>query len=522
MLQALREKAPKARISKSSTMIAPTKGWYVYDNLANMPEGTAFLLENMFPAPDYVRLRGGCSAFATGMGANSVSSILTYVAGSGERMFACAGGNIYDVTSGGAVGAPAVSGLSSDVWEAVNMTTTGGSFLFCLNGVDDGQLFDGATWANTAVTGVSENLCKAPYVFKNRIYFIQKDTTDVWYLNVDSIGGAATKLALGGVFQRGGTVEAIASWSVQHSTTGYDDHIVFISSEGEAAIYSGSFPGGTDWGLVGLLRMGRPIGGARCVQKFGGDLGVLTDRGIVPMSKAIQLDEAALNAAAITQPIDPEFRRVVNERQQLDGWQMCQHPTQQMFVLNIPTISGTAPIQFAANMISGAWCRFTGWDAACFATFGSELYYGTKDGRVMLADSGGIDDAAAYTGTIFWSYSDLKAETLRKAVTMARPNVQASFVPAGKLTMRRDYDYVVPSAPLTSAAPPAVAVWDSATWDISTWPSVITTPYAKWRAVTGFGTMIAPVYQVTVGTTADIDLRVTSIDLLYEVGEVLG
>lgn len=523
MLAPLRERTKQNRVSKNATLIAPTKGWYVYDNLASMPEGTAFLLENVFPAPDYVRLRGGCTAYATGMGSSTtVASLLTYVSGSSSKLFACAGGNIYDVTSGGAVGAAAVTGLNSDYWDAVNMTTSGGSFLFCLNGADDGRLYDGSSWTTTAVTGVSENVCKAPYVYKNRIYFVQNNTMNVWYLPVDSIGGAATQFSLGGVFQRGGYVVAIGSWSVEHSNTGYDDHVVFVSSEGEAAVYSGSYPGDASWTLAGLFRIGKPIGGSRCVQKFGGDLGILTDRGIVPMSKAVTLDEAALSNAAITQPIDPEFRRVVFDRRSMSGWQMCQYPAKQMFILNIPKVTGQAPIQFAANMISGAWCRFTGWDAACFTTLDSLLFYGTKDGRVMQADTGAIDDTAPYTGTIFWSFSDMGAQTMRKSMRMARINVQSSFVPTGRFTMRKDFDFSIPSGPTSSAAPPDGALWDSAVWDSASWPSVVTTPYAKWQTVSGFGATIAPVWQVTVGDTDDIDLRVTSLDLLYEIGEVLG
>jgi hypothetical protein len=193
-----------------------------------------------------------------------------------------------------------------------------------------------------------------------------------------------------------------------------------------------------------------------------------------------------------------------------------------MFVLNIPTPSGLTPTQFVANMVSGAWCRFTGWNAASFATFDSELYWGSKDGRVFKGDAGGLDDTAAYTATIFPSFTDLKNPTLRKAVTLARANVQSNFVPAGRFTIRKDYDFSVPNAPVSAPAPPLGAVWDTAIWDTSIWPSVTTSPYSQWRTVTCFGSMISPVWQVTVGTAEDIDCRMTSIDVLYEVGEVIG
>ena len=43
-----------------------------------------------------------------------------------------------------------------------------------------------------------------------------------------------------------------------------------------------------------------------------------------------------------------------------------------------------------------------------------------------------------------------------------------------------------------------------------------------WRGLSGLGTMIAPVYQVTVSTTEDVDLRLYSLDLTFEQGEVFG
>lgn len=43
------------------------------------------------------------------------------------------------------------------------------------------------------------------WVYKNRLFFVEKDSLNAWYLPVDSIGGAAEKFPLGGVFTRGGS-----------------------------------------------------------------------------------------------------------------------------------------------------------------------------------------------------------------------------------------------------------------------------------------------------------------------------
>jgi len=511
-----------SRVSRGQSLIAPTKGWYIYDNLAKMPPGTAYLLENMFPAPDYVRVRGGSQEYASGMGSSTtIASLLTYNAGSTEKMFACGGGSFWDVSTGGAVGAADVTGLSNNYWEAVNFQTTGGNYLWALNGADAGKIYDGSSWADISITNVSNAVIKAPWVYKNRIYCLEKDTTNAWYLPVDSIAGAATKFALGGVFPRGGSLAAIGAWSVD-STSGYDDHIVFLSTQGEAAVYSGGYPGATDWGLVGLYRIGKPIGAPRCIQKFGGDLGIMTELGIVPISKCVLIDEAAIANVSVTKPIAPEWRRIVQDRRTLDGWQMTSIPFSQMFVVNIPKLTEAEPVQFVANMISGAWCRFSGWDAACFANFQSEMYWGTKDGRVMKGDTTGIDGTTPYTATMFMSFSDLGTPARRKVMRLARANKQSSFTPTEQFTIRADYNFTKPTGPTSSTAPTSDAVWDTAVWDTTLWPAVTTSPFNSWKSVTGIGSVVAPVWQATLGTTQDIDCRITSVDVMFEIGEAIG
>lgn len=517
----LREKSKWGRIVTNVNMPSPTKGWYVNDNLASMPPETAYVLENWFPYEDYIKLRGGSSAFATNMGAYTVERLMIYKGGATEKMYACVNGKIYDVSAGGSMSSAAVSSLTNNKWDYVNFTTSGGSFLLAVNGADDGRLFDGSSWTTTSITGVSESALNAVTAFKNRLYFIEAGTSNIWYLAVDSIAGAATKFSVGGVFPLGGTVAAIGTWSVD-AGDGRADRFIIVTSEGEVAIYTGSYPGDAAWTLTGLYRCGKPIGAPRCLQKFGGDLAVLTIDGIVPLSKLLQLDTSALIDTAITKPIAPEWRRLMASRYTYSTWQMVVHPKEQMFILNLPRPTGQPYYQLAANLVTGAWTRFSGWDANCWAVFGNNIYYGTSDGRVMLANSGGLDDGAPYTGTAFFSFSNLKSPAMRKFMRMGRVNLQASFVPTTKLTAKFDYNYDLPSSPTASSAPPAGAVWGTAVWGTSKWPSVSVDNYAMWTSLNGLGTMVAPVVQITSGTSSDIDVRLTSVDLMFETGESFG
>lgn len=524
LMTPLRSKTDKGKISRSATLPAPTGGWYIYDNLATMPAGTAYLLENWFPGKDFIRLRRGTTSHLTGLPYTvTVNTLMVYSNGNVQKLFAvCSDGKIYDATSGGAVGAAVISGLSNARMQYTMMTTTGGQFLIGFNGADDGVLYDGSTWSRTAITGIAETNISNVFSYNHRLYLVQKNSQSLWYLGVDAIAGAATEVPFGGLFTLGGKILAGATWSIDVGN-GLDDVLAIVTTEGQVAVYAGTYPGDTaTWELKGVYKVGKPLG-TRCLIKAGGDLAVLTQDGIVPLSKATRLDVQALNNEAITKNIAPEYRRITAARLAADDdWQMTSWPTENMFIVNVPKLTDQPSYQLIANSVTGAWSRYAGWDAACWAVFNDGLYYGTKNGRVMRAETTGTDDGAPYTGTVFFSFTDFQASVKRKSVTLARPNIQASFTPTHQLTSRKDYDYSTPIGPVASAAPSAQARWDVARWDVDKWPSVTTTPYATWRNVSGFGSMIAPVYQLTVNTTEEIEVRMTSIDMVYELGEAIG
>ena len=522
-MQPLREKSKQDRVSGSTTLPAPTSGWYIYDNLAAMPVGTAYILENWFPGKDFLRLRRGMKAHMTGLSSTTtVQTLMVYTDGTKQEMFAVADdGKLYAASTGGAFGSSLKSGLTNARWQYSQFTTTGGKFLMAFNGADDGLKYDGTSWTNTAITGIAETNLIGCFPYKNRLYLVQDNSLSLWYLAVDSVAGAATEFPLGGIFGLGGKLVAGATWSIDVGN-GLDDVLVAVTSEGQVAVYTGSYPGDVDWVLKGVYKIGKPLG-KRCLIRAGGDLAVLTQDGIIPLSKATVLDQAALANEAVTKNIAPEYRRITSARlDATDDWAMTSWPSENLFVVNVPKLTDQPSYQLVANMLTGAWCRYTGWDAACFTVYKDKLYYGGKDGRVMQAETGGTDDNIPYTGTVFFSFNDFKKATMRKSIRLVRPNIQASFVPTAKVSIKKDYDYNVPTVPSASASPAAQARWDVAKWDIDFWPSVVPVPFGSWKSISGFGSMIAPVYQITVNTTEDIDVRMTSMDIIYEVGNEIG
>ena len=103
-------------VASVASLPAPIGGWNARDSLANMEPTDAVTLENFFPTPSSVVMRGGYTKWATGLG-GKVQTLMAYSAAASEQLYAIAATTnaLYDVTSAGAVGA---AGRSLDATRA--------------------------------------------------------------------------------------------------------------------------------------------------------------------------------------------------------------------------------------------------------------------------------------------------------------------------------------------------------------------------------------------------------------------
>src|SRR5690606_19735013 len=163
---------------------------------------------------------------------------------------------------------------------------SGGSFLDneMLTG-DQGGSAQAASVLSNIVPGVTfpDGLTTADmsyvWAFKNRLWFAQKDSLNVWYMDEpDAVGGAPVVYPMGGILTVGGGVLWGDSWSMGTGAAGgLSDQMVVTSTEGEVAVFQGSYPGAglSDWQHVGTYRIGRPLGN-RAHFRGGGDIAVAT------------------------------------------------------------------------------------------------------------------------------------------------------------------------------------------------------------------------------------------------------
>jgi hypothetical protein len=390
---------------------------------------------------------------------------------------------------------------------------------------DNETITDGATGSATAdgasasgsaiaITGVATTDLSQVWSFKERLFFVEEGTTSAWYLPVKSIGGAASELDLGAVFKRGGTLLFGATWSLD-SGDGMDDVCLFVSNLGEVAVYSGTNPASAStWALTGVYQIGVPLD-KHSFFRTGGDIAVLTEDGIIPISEALRKDRAALQATAITFPIEDAWKEVIANRTATYPITATLWQDKTILLVGTPGKANNVSVSFVANARTGAWGRMIGWDVRCSGIFGDELYFGSENGKVFKADVGGTDAGTAYTGVYVpkFSYTP-KLRSANAVQAIYKAPVSLGLV----LDAWADYEIGDMGNPAT-ATTPATSTWGAGVWGTFVWGGgASTTTFTEWQSAYAQGYALAPSLTVTVNQTSAVDLEILSMQVRYEVG----
>lgn len=466
MRRAIAPNIRRQTVDRQMTTPATVGGWDTESSIADMPIKNAVTLDNFFPDESRVSLRKGHTEHATGLGAR-VESVMDYASGTAVKLLGAAGSNIYDISSAGAVGAALHSTLTNARIQHVNFgTAAGGQLLFMFNGADGPLVYNGSTVASAGITGPSTpgNLISG-CVFKRRLLMAESSKLGFWYLPVDVITGASTYFDLAPLFSDGGFLMAIGSWS-RDGGDGPDDVVAFITSKGQIAIYAGDNPGdAAAWGLIGVFKVGSPVG-RRCMVKVGAELIIITRDAFIPMSQFLMVSRSDPNRA-----LSKRIAHAVTEATKLYsanfGWQPILFPPANMGVFNVP-ISATESHQYVVNTINGAWCRFTGLNAACWAVYNDQLYFGGASGKVYQSDNGTNDNGMTIQAEAKQAYSYFGDPGRIKIWNMCRPLVRSTG--ALPLGIGMDVDFG-DSGLLSMAAYDAggASVWGTAQWGTAQW-----------------------------------------------------
>jgi hypothetical protein len=468
MRQALRQplkgNPARAQVSIGDSIPAPVGGWNAQDSLAKMPRGDAVQLSNFIPRAGYVEVRRGSQEWATGF-SSPVETLISYRTSS-PKLFAVSGTSVYDISTAAAIGSAAYSGLTSARVQWVNFSNAAGIFIVAVNGADTPFKYNGSAFSTTSITasGLTSSDLIDITVHKRRLFFVEKDTLHVWYLDIEAISGTALLLDLGPIFSQGGTIACIGSWSLDGGQ-GQDDYLVVMTTEGQIAIWQGNDPSDANyWALVGVFSVGRPLG-RRALFKFGGDLQILTTNGVLPMSQALNKDRAQDNDVAVTAKIRNAWASATLNYSMNFGWQALTYERGQLAIYNIPTEEDVSATQYVQNLQTGSWCNFSGLNAMCWGVSNGDVYYGTPT-TVMRWDQGVADGNAAVVPSLLTSFDRFRSSRL-KQFEMIRPilNVSSNVLTVA-VAMQADFvSTPLAGIPITTidggGAPAISAEWTS-------------------------------------------------------------
>lgn len=457
---------------------APVGGLNARDSLSAMKPEDALILDNFVCRATTVDVRKGQIDHVVGFGPSEViECLMSYRAAPNDRMFAASDLGIYDVTTHGTVGAK-VASCTQGRWEFIEGGNAGIHYLLAVNGVDPMKLFNGTTWSEAVVTGADTKTFTNITNFKRRNFMCQKDTLVLWYMDVDAVQGAAHAFDLSSIFMKGGSLQAIWNWTIDGGS-GADDYCVILSTEGEVVVYKGTdISNAASWAIVGLYTIPRPIG-RRSMFKFGGDVIIISESGLVKLS-------AVLQAASVDRQVNVSDKIIglLNSAATLYkanlGWQLVTLPSESLLILNVPTVENDTSIQYAMNTLTGAWSSFSGMNANCFLELGGRLFYGMK-GKVVQALVGNNDFGANITAKAKTSFNAFGSVGLGKKVSLVRVNYRTSKNVSIGLAITINYDNTSYVTAATST-PQTQSLWDNSLWDTARWAD---SDYivARWRSV---------------------------------------
>lgn len=500
-----------------ASLPAPVGGWNARDSLANMEPTDAVQLDNLFPTVSSCILRGGHTRWATVTGV--VKTLMNYSGGTSERLFAVTTSGIYRVDAGGAGVAQTLPSALTEAWcEYTNVATPGGQFLFMVNGTDLAMLYDGTTWTNPSVTfpspyaAYTTSKLSNVTLFKNRLWFIEKDTLRAWYLPTLSIGGDAQYIDLSSVAKFGGHLVDLDTWTVD-AGYGVDDNLAFVTSNGEVIIYRGTDPtSAATWALAGVWKLGSPIG-TRAMLKYGGDLLILTYDGLMPMAQSLQSSRLDPRVA-LSNKIQGAIAQATSAygSHTSTGWQIYYSAKNNAVWVNVP-VQDDFQEQYVMSTITTSWCRFTGWGAYCWETYGDNPYFG-GNGYVGRAWYGYSDNNAPIVTTALQAFNYFESRGVKKYFTRARPSVFTDGSPSITLAMNVDFASDANAAAVSTGPQPNYGHWDTGLWDSNVWGGGMTV-LNNWQGITGLGYCGSLVFK---SSSKDTQIEWPSTDVVFQSG----
>lgn len=507
---------PAQAIYKPVRVPCPSKGINAISNLMGMPPDEAIYLYNMIATGSGLQVRPGYSEWETNCaGTGGVRTLIPVrgadVTGSQDYLFACTNTKIYNIGTSGSVPGTAVTFGSSSgnagwgQWD--HCTNAGGAvYLLYCDEVNGYYTFDTSTntWLKVTlgagagqVSGVDPVTFTSVRLHNNRVWFVQGGTGDAWYLPPGQIYGAATKFSFGNKFSHGGNLNNLYVFTYG-SYLGINLYLVGIGDAGDIIAYIGSDPNSAaTWSMAGQWYVGDMLPGRRNASNFGGDLLILSARGIIALSSLFYQKDLSDPDSYLSKKIAPAIAFDVSVKQ-TRGWDIVSWPAQNSIIIVEPG-DGSNNIQYCYNLLTNGWSIFKNLPIQTSVTWKNNMYYGTLDNRVLIASGGQDKVKLDKTGgvAINWgclgAFNDAGLPGVLKFIDSVRPYFVVDQQVAFSCFVRFDFDISdltlgsgVPSIPSGGSSS-----WDSGIWDSALWGASLLVPQISVSGVSGAGRFMA-------------------------------
>lgn len=472
------------------TLSAPIGGLNVRDSLDAMSSFDAVVLDNYIPRDTKLSLRKGYTVYTKTD--TAFLTLAAYKKYGAVRFLGISDGHAYNISSKKNIKTYNSITFQNNRCQTVQYKDR----LFFMNGVDKPKMFyvddngnDVFTdWEFTA-EGLAPEKIIAGTVSKQFLWFVEKGAMKVWYsAEAGNISGELYNFDLSQVARFGGHIMAVCCWTLDGGQ-GIDDLTVFLTSEGEAIVYSGINPNSADkWELKGTYKIGRPIG-YRCTFQYQGDVIIITEDGYLPLSKVLPLNQAGASALAFSDKIRGLVLDRTSNNHGKEGWQGIIYPRGGLALFNVPVSRNFE--QHVININNGSWCRFTNIKSYCWELFEGRLYFGSDYGVCLFDD--GYSDAGNYIyGEVQQAFNNLGFDGLKK-IQLLNPRTKSSTQYALVIYTNMDFEDRQ-AAYAENLGTTGITKWNETPWSClknqigSKWQTLRGTIRSQWIAnsATGF------------------------------------
>jgi len=506
---------PQPSLLREFTEAPPVVGMDGNSPLAAMPPGTAVYLYNLVPSEYGARTREGFTTWAQNLAGGAVKSLVPYTGQVGDfstsRLFGVTAFGIYDLTTQGADNPTAVVTFPTQT-DPAGFT----SYIHHTdpNGVQSLQVADSlngwydyapstSTWTKltTEVTGLTPGNVAFLCAHKSRIWAIERDSSDAWYLPVGAKQGAATRFQFGSKFTKGGYLVGLYNWTLDGGA-GVDDYLVAVSSAGDVLAYQGTDPSSAStWNLVGSWFIGKIPAGRRVSIESGGDLLLLSVFGVNSMQNLMAGYEPSKIERNISGKVARFIRNDMLDKKDEPYWEIKLLAEEGVVMINTPKALNAKNIQYVLNINrlfeqqGGGWGMWRGVPGVTFEPYNGDAYFGTVDGKVcrMRGSLDNVDIAGAGGTSVEFSilqrFSGYQEPAKYKQVQFVRPQFVAQN--QVRVSSKIIYDYNLAESPANALTPALVteSQWDISLWDNAVWGGTVSGSVVQGGA--GYGRVAA-------------------------------